>query len=523
MNRQLTGSLWLPALTFLLLWADLFRNLSLFWSTNPQYAYGWTVPALSAFLLWEAWVTRPAPGGAAASGLVKACMVLLAAMILPARLLLEVTPDWRLAHWALGFGVSGLSLAAVYLLGGRPWLRHLAFPILFSLVAAPWPTKIEQPFIQSLSAWVADATVNGLNICDVPALKHGNIIEISRGAVEVEDACSGVRSFQATFMSALFLGQLWNFTLGYRVVLLVAGLIFAFLCNIVRALLLAMVADRHGLAAIDRWHDPAGFTILGVTFIGLLGLALLLREKAGRVAPLAAEHPPRRLPGGVVAALAGWVLCVAVGTEVWYRTGTILPAAWWRVEWPENKPAFAEIAMTDRVVEMAFDLGRQAKWKEDDGSEWTMFFFRWLPGDAASRILARWHNPEQCLVSIGFQRIAEYEPLIVKKGAIELVFRTFRFEVAGVPTFVFFCVWEDRRDPGGPKAPEEWNPRSRVRAVLDRKRRLGQQVLEIAITGVDSDKTARAAFERRIPELLQPDSIMPTLDTPSAAAAAGGK
>jgi len=419
--------------------------------------------------------------------------------------------------------VVGLSLSAVYLLGGRSWLVHFAFPLAFILVAVPWPVKIEQPFIQTLTEWVAVATVNGLNLCDVPAIKHGSLIEISAGMVGVEEACSGVRSFQATLMASLFLGQLWNFAWASRLLLIGAGVVFAFFCNIIRALLLSFVAEKKGLAAIDKWHDPAGFTILAVTFLGLLALALFLRPKAGRSLAAAETHERRNLPGWVTSVFAAWVLFIAVGTELWYRTAKAPSAAWWRVEWPENQPNFTEIPLTPKVRELEFDLGRQARWKEDDGSDWTMFYFRWLPGLASSRNFARWHNPEQCLPAVGFQRVADYAPTIVRKGEIELAFQTLRFDLHGMPWYVFFCVWEDRKEPGEPKLPEQWTLGARFRAVLQRRRHLGQQMLEVAISGIADEQAARAAFERRIPELLRPDSIFPATDFTSASASAAGK
>ena len=115
---------------------------------------------------------------------------------------------------------------------------------------------------------------------------------------------------------------------------------------------------------------------------------------------------------------------------------------------------------------------------------------------------------------------AEYDPIIIRKGGIELVFRTYRFDANETKNYVFFCVWEDRRDPAEElRPPDEWNPASRVRAVLQRKRHLGQQVLEIAISGIENEKDARAAFERRIGEILQPDSILPAeITAPDSAA-----
>ncbi len=524
MNQRWRGFAWISILTFLILWAGLIRSLSSFWSTNPQYAYGWTVPALSLFLLWECWNTRPAAVPPQRRGIAIVGAAVLAASILPVYLLLEATPDWRFAHWAFAIQVVGISLCAVHIVGGRPWLMHFGFSIAFIFVAVPWPMKIEQWLIHTFSGWVSTLTVGGLNLCGIPAIQDGNVIEISTGKVGVEDACSGVRSFQATIMAALFLGQLWTFALRPRLVLLGSGVVLAFFCNAARALILSLVAEKKGVGAIDQWHDPAGFTILGVCFLGLLAIALWLRPSHGRALAPAESAPPQGLPATFVVILSAWVLFIAVGTEIWYRSAPPPNAAWWRIEWPEKQNGFAEIPITPAVKDMAFDIGRQGHWRESDGTLWTMFHFRWLPGLATTRIAARWHNPDICLIAAGFQRVAEYEPTIIRKGDIEILFRTYRFDVKDQKNFVFFCVWEDRRDPGEElRPPDEWNPGSRIRAVLQRRRHLGQQVLEVAISGVADEKAALALFRERIVSFVQPDSILPAAIAPAPATEASAR
>src|SRR5262245_26210406 len=100
MTLPRTRSAWVAILIFLALWADLVRQLSYHWRTNPQYAFGWTVPMLSLFLLWEGWFTRPAPRPAGSGRRAISVMAICAVLVLPTRLLLETTPDWRFADWA---------------------------------------------------------------------------------------------------------------------------------------------------------------------------------------------------------------------------------------------------------------------------------------------------------------------------------------------------------------------------------------------------------------------------------------
>src|SRR5258708_3331714 len=56
----------------------------------------------------------------------------------------------------------------------------------------------------------------------LPSVLHGNIIEVSRGMVGIDDACSGIRSFQATLMIALFFGELYSLRLARRMLCVIA-------------------------------------------------------------------------------------------------------------------------------------------------------------------------------------------------------------------------------------------------------------------------------------------------------------
>ena len=123
----------------------------------------------------------------------------------------------------------------------------------------------------------------------IPALPHGNVIEVATGEVGISDACSGIRSFQATLMISLFLGELYRLSGVRRAVLCLGGFAMSFLFNLVRISLLVWVAASHGIAAIANWHDPAGVTILVACFCGLWAFAVLLCH------PAAQRGPPGRL------------------------------------------------------------------------------------------------------------------------------------------------------------------------------------------------------------------------------------
>ena len=98
---------------------------------------------------------------------------------------------------SLAFPVSGLKFQ----------VSSLRFPLLFFLVSVPWPTLIEYPLIQTLTRMDVSATCDLVGWFGIPAVPHGNVIEVATGMVGIDEACSGIRSFQASLMISLFLGE----------------------------------------------------------------------------------------------------------------------------------------------------------------------------------------------------------------------------------------------------------------------------------------------------------------------------
>src|SRR4029078_10432291 len=103
-----------------------------------------------------------------------------------------------------------------------------AFPILFFFVAVPWPSQIEQPLIQGLMRADAAINVEILNLIGMPAVQMGNLIEVGSGVVGIDEACTGIRSLQATLMVALFLGEFYDLSSIRRIILVLVGLGIAF-------------------------------------------------------------------------------------------------------------------------------------------------------------------------------------------------------------------------------------------------------------------------------------------------------
>jgi exosortase len=498
----------LPLVAFLslgVLWFLLCQHLSVHWNVNPQYVFGWWVPALCVFLLWRRCGDAPRPDRVVARPFWLLIIVLGAVAFLPVWMIEQPNPDWRLVSWAFGAIVVAISIAMLALLGGWAWVKHFGFPVAFILTAIPWPTDLELLVVQNLMLLVAGITVEALNFLGVAAVQQGNVIEISKGLLGIDDACSGVRSLQATFMISLFLGEFYRLRILKRLGLLVAGIVLALLCNIVRAFLLAWLASQDGLETIGKWHDPAGYTILTVCFLGVWLLALLLvpETQAKHRTPV---QIPNAFPRFAGLALGLWIIAVIGGAEFWYRQHDRAQKVRWSFVPPTDREKFHVVEITKPVRDLLqYDEGTAAAWRESDGTTWMAYFFKWKAGPARSRILARSHRPDICLPASGFQLTDDHGTHPIAAGDLQIPFAGYTFrDKMERPVHVYFCLWEERA--GGVQrtgAEEGWGRSAYLQSVVRGERNLGQTVLELVVFGYNTEPEARAAISRRLPSLIQ--------------------
>src|SRR5207248_11806246 len=176
------------------------------------------------------------------------------------------------------------------------------------------------------------------------------------------------------------------------------------------------------------------------------------------------------------------------------------------VQWPRSAPNFHETKIDEDVRRtLRFDSGQTASWTLTESSaaaenssgkralNCTVYFFRWNSGKN-SALLANLHRPDVCLPSIGWNQTGDIGVKIYPITTdLSLPFRHFEFRhgTNEQPTqqtaHAFYCLWEDRVSPSAIKSqlpematsPSAWTRDERIRAVLDGRRHLGQQVLEL--------------------------------------------
>jgi len=322
------------------------------------------------------------------------------------------------------------------------------------------------------------------------------------------------------------------------------------LANFLRAVFLVWIAAAKGILEVSQWHNIAGYTIVALVFIGTLGLAYALGKRKPPDAVVAGVPPasmeqlqPTRLPlqspvaplsfptSYLVFALC-WIAAVEFGAHLWYRAHerNLVATTRWDVQWPKASPNFRELKIDEEVHrQLRFDQGHGASWtvpaasspatSNPSGSKTIaclLYLFRWNPG-RNSALLANLHRPDVCLPAIGWTQVADTGvrdyPVT---SSFALPFRHFEFHhdtpdnSAPQIAHAFYCLWEDRMpsaSAAGSKLPQmatahsTWTRDERIRQVLEGRRHLGQQVMEVVF--VSREQIPAADAESRFGNLVR--------------------
>ncbi len=564
-------------LPFAFLWYRVIDSVCLEWSTNPQYSYGWIVPFLCVGLILRNWTSitscnqnpasptasdsashvarasspagsagvppgvsetgggtppEPAAGTAALRYFQISAFCFLLFLFLPARLVAASTPEWRPLQWVLALIAVGSTLYLIWSVRGRLGLRVCGFAVCFFLIAVPWPTPIEQPIIQSLTRLNTSVVVEVMGVLGIPAIQHGNIIEVGSGVVGIDEACSGIRSFQSSLMISLFLGEFYWLCWGRRIILVASGIALSFAFNVCRTSFLTWIAAKKGVAAIAEYHDPAGLAILVACTLTLwlvgmyLGCSRVARASSpagstgvppGGVTDTGGETPPE--PAAGTAALRSspisaflplslimiaWLATVEIGTTLWFShlESKLVTGPDWTMSFPTNEPSFTPFTIGEKTYGLLrYDEGKEGEWKNFDGMNWHAFYFNWLPGRVAG-YLAKRHTPEICMDAAGQKRLAGPDLFIAKVHNIELPIRQYLYEYQGIQMHVFHCRWEAGADQGA-AAQYESSRLNLIRGIWAGRGKNGQKVLEFMVTGYDTPERARKALVQQLETLVQ--------------------
>lgn len=391
------------------------------WTHDPDLSHGLLMPLACALLVHLA--RRPGAGPFLAESRAAVLTATLGAAglaFLGVAGLLAVTLDWSspVVDFALASSFALVAAAALAAFSGSRsslvpfgWTA-LAAALLWPL-CAPMPPGTYSRLTLALQLWVSGSVMGTLDLLGIAAHRHGNIIELARGTVGIEEACSGVRSL----VSCVFAGVLFSAALVRRpwpralVIALSAPLALAM--NFLRSLLLTLLVSR-GVRVEGLWHDLTGYGVLVAT-AGILAWGAVLLDNQPTAPAGPATVAPNRRPGpGLSQGILAAVLSLSFLTLGFFAVNTVpgpasdsaapdllavLPDAadGWRVVTRGDLYQFAGVLRTDHLAERTY-LRNGASGPE----QVTLYVAYWPAGQASAGAVGS-HTPDACWPGAGWE------------------------------------------------------------------------------------------------------------------------
>jgi exosortase len=214
----------LAALSLWVYWSTLAHLLGQWWH-DPNFSHGFFVPLFSAFVIWQQryqlFTLDRKPSW---SGLV---VLFIGLMIL---IVGQMGAELFLARSSLLLLLAGL----VILFLGWKVFGAVLFPWAFLLLMIPIPALLFNQITFPLQLLASKVSATILPLFGVPILREGNVINLSSMALEVAEACSGIRSLLSLLTLAIIYGYFMDKRLWVRWVLALASVPIAVAANSVR-------------------------------------------------------------------------------------------------------------------------------------------------------------------------------------------------------------------------------------------------------------------------------------------------
>jgi exosortase len=246
------------------------------WWHDPNFSHGFFVPLFSALVIWQErqklveLPLRPSWSGLAVAALAM-CILVVG----------QMGAELFLSRFSLMILLAGL----IVLFCGWTYFRALMFPWAFLILMIPIPTVVFNQITFPLQLLASRVSGLILPMLGVPVLREGNVINLSAMALEVAEACSGIRSLMSLVALAIIYGYLMEKRLSVRWILAFASVPIAVAANSVRIIgtgLLVQYWDPE--KAEGYFHASWGWIIFVISLLMLYtlhGLITVSLQKAG--------------------------------------------------------------------------------------------------------------------------------------------------------------------------------------------------------------------------------------------------
>ncbi len=230
---------------------------------GSYYSHGYLIPFITAFLIWRA---RKCFTG------VNYGSSILGIVLFSTGIFIQIVSTFMRINFTSAFSFILVLLGIVFYLFGKEAGKKLLFPILFLIHMIPLPLSAIAELSLNLKLFAAECAMSIIHVIGIPVVQDGSKIFFSDCSLVVGDICSGLKSLIALIAIGTLYAHMSGVSNYAKTILFFASAPAAVIANIIRILILCLVANNWGSdIATGLVHDITGIIIFGIAFILLFG------------------------------------------------------------------------------------------------------------------------------------------------------------------------------------------------------------------------------------------------------------
>ena len=256
------------------------------WSEDASLSYGFFVPVIAAYLVWQQKDRlKRIPIAPSLWG----CFLLCGAVT--SFLAGQVAADAFLMRIAMLLTLVGL----LHCLLGDNYLKALAFPLLYLTLMIPPPYALVKQVVNFLMFLDATLTEKMLQLFGIPVYLELNFLHLPNITLEVADVCSGISSIFALFVLGVIYAYLLPIPTLLKITLVAGTVPLAVLANLVRIIVTVALTYYWGPVVLGYFFHTFQGTL---NFLACVLLLIVLGETLRRnygTAPTAGDATKYKL------------------------------------------------------------------------------------------------------------------------------------------------------------------------------------------------------------------------------------
>ncbi|WJW75293.1 VPLPA-CTERM-specific exosortase XrtD [Thiohalobacter sp. IOR34] len=242
------------------------------WDTKEEYGYGYLIPVISAFLVWQRKndLARQEFSPSWMGVVVVAISGLLFFMG-------AVATTHTLSQYALVLAVLGVALA---IMGWRAF-KIVAVPLALLFFMVPLPPFIYNTLSTKLQLISSELGVAVIRLFGISVYLEGNVIDLGTFKLQVVEACSGLRYLFPLVSLSFIAAYIYKADLWKKALVFLSSIPITVLMNSFRIGVIGVLVEYYGIEQAEGFlHDFEGWFIF-MACMGILILEMMLLSRVG--------------------------------------------------------------------------------------------------------------------------------------------------------------------------------------------------------------------------------------------------